>query len=62
MAELGGLVDEELLNRMLELGVEMAGVENGRDEEVDVLGGGPKHSVTVVVTVPRGQLLIVIVV
>lgn len=61
-AELGGLIDEELLNRMLELGVELAGVENSRDEEVDVLGGGPKHSVTVVVTVARGQLLIVIVV
>lgn len=61
MTELEDGMIEELLNRMLELGVGMAELENGRDEEVDdvLVVVGPGHSVTVLVTVSNGQLVTV---
>lgn len=62
MTELEDGMIEELLGRMLELGVGVAELESGRDEEVDVLVVmGPGHSVTVLMTVAGGALPIVIV-
>jgi hypothetical protein len=54
-----GRIEEELLGRMLELGVGVAELENGVVEEVVVLVVVLKHSVTVLVTVSNGQLVTV---
>lgn len=54
-----GMMDEELLGRILELGVGVAELEAGPVEEVDVLVVVLKHSVTVFVTVSNGQLVTV---
>jgi hypothetical protein len=60
MTEFEEGIIEELLGRMLELGVGVAELENGRGEEVDALVVmGPGHSVTVLVTVSSGRLAIV---
>jgi hypothetical protein len=56
-----GMMDGELLGRILELGVgvAVAELEAGLVEEVDVLVVVLKHSVTVFVTVSNGQLVTV---
>lgn len=59
MAELeDGWVDE-LLDRMLKLDVEVAGLANDSGVEVVGPGGMVKHSVTVFVALSNGQLVIV---
>lgn len=63
MSELEDGKMDELLGRMLELGVGVAELENGLDDEVDVPAVALKDSVTVTVTVAMGtkQLLAVMV-